>query len=239
MTAMEETAQATTEEARARAERIRAGLDSIHHTQADIIAAYHARDWTALGYETWNSYVESEFVNSAHVRLPREERRVLVASLREAGLSTRAIASTTGTDDRTVRRDLSTAANAAVEAEPQPVTGVNGKKYAASQPKPAVTELINGDDLAELNGDTDEPIEAEIVDEPPAKPKPATKPRTDVVQTINRVLSRANQAADAAEEITKKHLTSRTGEAETWERNLARHLESLNRLLALLKEAQQ
>jgi hypothetical protein len=41
------------------------------------------------------------------LRLPREERAEVVASLRESGLSIRAIASAAGISDQTVQRDVS------------------------------------------------------------------------------------------------------------------------------------
>lgn len=44
---------------------------------------------------------------TSRLRLPREERAEVVASLRESGLSQRAIASATGLSQDTVRRDLS------------------------------------------------------------------------------------------------------------------------------------
>ncbi|MGB8503256.1 MAG: hypothetical protein WCE29_13610, partial [Mycobacterium sp.] len=58
-----------------------------------------------LGYANWDAYCEAEF-GSLRVRLPREERRDVVCSLREAGLSIRAIASATGIDKNTVQTDL-------------------------------------------------------------------------------------------------------------------------------------
>lgn len=222
MTTDMEQAQSTVEQARSRAERIRAGLDSLHLTQMDIADAYRARDWTTLGYDTWESYVGAEFVG-AKLRVPREERRELVSTLRTAGMSTRAIAAATGVSAGTVNSDArSTVQNRTVDDTPATVTGVNGKTYAASKPAASGPE----------------PLDAEIVDDDSPTPKPAPKPRIDVVNKINRVLTRANQAADAADEITKNHLVNRTGEAALWERNLARHLESLNRLHAALTEVQ-
>lgn len=162
--------QTNIDAARARAERIRAGLESLYTLRFDIAEAYQEQDWRALGYDTWSSYVESEFVG-ARLRLPQEERRELVGTLREAGMSTRAIAATTGASKNTVTEDLSHIGT------PDSVTGLDGKSYSPS--KPAITDLISGDDVAELNGQPrdDEPIDAEVVDDPPASTEgPAVTP---------------------------------------------------------------
>jgi len=66
--------------------------------------AYVGRAWVALGYESWDSYCTAEFPTS-RLRLPREERTEVVSSLRESGLSDRAIESATGESRRTLIRD--------------------------------------------------------------------------------------------------------------------------------------
>lgn len=107
-------------------ERIRTTIDRTW----DLIAkAYTDRAWAVLGYPTWDVYCEREF-GSTWFKLPRETRGEVVQSLRDLGLSTRAIGSAIGVDDRTVRRDLSGAASAA----PAAVMGTDGKTYASTQP---------------------------------------------------------------------------------------------------------
>lgn len=64
------------------------------------------RVWLSLGYESWDAYTSTEF-GATRLKLPREERQESVASLRESGLSIRAIASGLGISDQTVQRDLS------------------------------------------------------------------------------------------------------------------------------------
>ena len=71
-----------------------------------IVKAYDERAWTALGYAKWDEYCEAEF-GTTRLRLPREERAEVVASLRESGLSIRAIASATGLSKNTVQSDVS------------------------------------------------------------------------------------------------------------------------------------
>ncbi|GAB2906757.1 hypothetical protein GCM10027047_01220 [Rhodococcus aerolatus] len=101
-----------------------------------IVAAYQGRVWTALGYDSWDDYCENEFGGS-RIRLPREERREVVSSLRDQGMSLRAIASATGQSEPTVRRDLAGASSDAPATE--------------RTAPPHVTDLITADDLAELN----------------------------------------------------------------------------------------
>src|SRR5690625_621313 len=71
--------------------KIRAGLEGIYQL---IIEAYQGRAWTALGYSTWDDYIRREFGNQP-LRPPLEERTEVVQSLRDSGLSIRAIASAT------------------------------------------------------------------------------------------------------------------------------------------------
>jgi len=110
-----------------------------------IAKAFQGRAWIVLGYPSWDDYCDTEFPDG-HVRLPREERSMIVASLADAGMSTRAIAAATGVSHMTVDRDLSAVTNVTpddpddeiVDAEvigdptppePRTVTGVDGKSY--------------------------------------------------------------------------------------------------------------
>ncbi len=68
-----------------------------------ITEAYQSRAWVSLGYSSWDDYCTREFGN-ARLRLPREDRQEVVTSLREAGLSVRAIAIATGESRSTVSR---------------------------------------------------------------------------------------------------------------------------------------
>lgn len=91
-----------------------------------IIDAYVTRAWSVLGYSTWDDYCTREF-GASRLRLPREERSEVVGSLRDAGLSNRAIAAATGESEPTVRRALG-ASNGA------PVIGTDGKTYTRPEP---------------------------------------------------------------------------------------------------------
>jgi hypothetical protein len=119
-------ADLTTDEARTKVELVKALVGTVWTEVADL---YHGRAWLALGYGSWDGLCVAEF-DGARIRLPREDRREIVGSLREAGLSNRAIAAATGVDESTVRDDLRGAGNPA----PAEVSGTDGKRYPAARP---------------------------------------------------------------------------------------------------------
>lgn len=69
-----------------------------------LVEAYQRRAWAALGYESWDAYTDAE-LGEMRLRLPREQRREVVASMTEAGMSTRAIGSALGVARNTVKAD--------------------------------------------------------------------------------------------------------------------------------------
>lgn len=111
--------------ARQRIDRIKAHVTA---AWSDIVEAYRQRDWITLGYRDWDQMCEVEF-GGARIALPVAERQQVVADLRGEGLSTRAIASAVGVDDKTVRNDLGGAEISA------PVIGQDGKTYPATKPR--------------------------------------------------------------------------------------------------------
>ncbi|GAA2238824.1 hypothetical protein GCM10010401_08900 [Rarobacter faecitabidus] len=92
----------TAHDARTITDRLRTALDV---TWQLIVDAYQGRAWKALGYGSWDDYCTSEFGNR-RLPLPREERSEVVNSLRDAGLSQRAIMSATGLSKGTVSRSV-------------------------------------------------------------------------------------------------------------------------------------
>lgn len=137
-------------DARALTDQIKVGVEAVWQL---ITRAYTERAWDALGYTSWDDYCTREFGQS-RLRLPREERAEIVSSLRESGLSIRAIASATGIGRGTVERELlpvptgtresesvaaepdaDALAEQLVEAEPvAPIVGIDGKRYRRQQP---------------------------------------------------------------------------------------------------------
>jgi hypothetical protein len=104
-------------EARAPTDQIKTGVETVWHL---ITHAYTERAWTALGYTSWDDYCTREF-GTSRLRLPREERAEVVSSLRESGLSPRAIASATGLARNTVTKELDQVAHIKPPSEPEPV----------------------------------------------------------------------------------------------------------------------
>ncbi|MCX4468951.1 hypothetical protein OOK41_01255 [Micromonospora sp. NBC_01655] len=133
--------QSTEPVARARAERIRAGIHSYLETLAEIALAWERRDWAALGYESWAGYVDGEF-GAERLRLPVEHRQRAVVELQLAGMSQRAIGAALAVDAATVNRDLRAAGVA--DATPRKVRGTDGKAYAATRPAPAPAAAVVG-----------------------------------------------------------------------------------------------
>jgi len=159
-----EIVQATPDAARRLTDRIKAGLELMWELVAE---AYGTRAWAALGYSSWDDYCTREF-GTARLQLPREERAQAVMSLRESGLSTRAIAAATGVDPKTVRNDLSTGEsrphNSPVGTlgnhQPRAGVGIDGKaRVYPLRPRPPAPEPVFDDDPPPFNA-------------PPPKPAP-------------------------------------------------------------------
>lgn len=227
--------EATAEQARWITDRIKIAIDG---TWQLIQEAYLSRAWSVLGYASWDDYCTREF-GTSRLRLPREERQEVVSSLREIGMSTRAIAAATGMNQSTVVRDLP---GGDAKASPRSVPARH------EEPDQAITaaardRMLNADDLNDTpdppapNPEPQQRVTGTDGKSYAAKPpttRPPQKQRTDVVATVNRVLLRAQEAAKAADDITAAHLAGRNEEVAVWGRNLSSSLESLHRLQALL-----
>jgi hypothetical protein len=87
--------------ARTLTDRIKVAVEGTWHL---ITEAYVTRAWAALGYPSWDDYCTREF-GTSRLRLPSEDRREIVSSLREQGLSLRAISAATGVAVNTIRSD--------------------------------------------------------------------------------------------------------------------------------------
>ena len=121
-------------DARALTVRIQATAEDLWQL---VVVAYQGRAWEALGYPSWDAYCASEF-KDMKIRLPKQDRREIVQTLRDHGLSLRAMASATGYDKHTIARDLAASSPTAKPAGQQRATvGVNGKRYC--QPSPSQT----------------------------------------------------------------------------------------------------
>lgn len=129
-----------------------------------IKEAYQGRVWDALGYTSWDEYVTREF-GAGQLRIPKEERTEYVASLRDSGMSERAIASATGLSKTTINRTLSSSgpngpvavddgeaadllAEELIAAEPITIIGTNGSRYTPPAPKLAPKPVWSEEELA-------------------------------------------------------------------------------------------
>lgn len=126
------------DEATALTESIRGAVADL---EEKVVRAFFGRVWVAMDYGSWDEYVQGEY-KSAPLALPREDRRIQVASLRQQGLSLRAIGAVTGVSEATVHDDLATVQNLTV---PERITGLDGKDRPATQPErePASSPEIN------------------------------------------------------------------------------------------------
>jgi len=149
--------------ARALTDRMKTGVAVMSEL---IKEAYQGRAWDALGYTSWDDYVTREF-GTGQLRIPKEERTEYVASLRESGMSVRAIASATGINRETVRQEVIAAAATGnklsvdqegilsdllaeelITAEPITIIGTNGKTYTPTAPKPEPKPVWSEEELA-------------------------------------------------------------------------------------------
>ena len=105
-------AKITADAARRLTDNIKIGLEA---TWSLIIEAYESRAWAVLGHASWDDYCTREF-GASRIRLPREDRSEIVGSLRDAGLSIRAIAAATGFGVGSVHRELAPVPNGTPEA---------------------------------------------------------------------------------------------------------------------------
>lgn len=121
-------------EAREFTEEIKADYGSL---QTKIVSAWKGRIWLALGYESWQDYLDEEF-RDVSLRPPRELEEQVIGELRAAGMSTRGIASAVDMAPRTVARRVenSTVPNGTVDDDSR-VIGLDGKARPAAMPKPA------------------------------------------------------------------------------------------------------
>lgn len=184
-------AVATSVEARARVDRIKTGVEVIWSL---IVESYQARDWDALGYSSWDDMCTREF-GTSRLRLPREERAETVHSLRDAGLSLRAISSATGHSVNTVRAAL-TEVYQSDTPEP-PVDRATGEVLDVEAVAEHLAEADNG--YAETAADVQATapvtgIDGKTYHRPTIQRKPPRKPLFDVAKTRGFALREATDA---------------------------------------------
>ena len=233
-------------EARAITDQIRAGLEQVWEL---VERAYLQRAWLALGHASWDDYCAAEF-DTDRLQIPRRERPQVVAMLRQAGLSIRAIAAATDLSVGTVHRAIEAAApesapvpNGTPDRAEEPiatVTGIDGKRHPAKRPvKPRKGNTLP-DEVIELErrhaaarGTADDPIlesgRADVVDDDKpdtAEAAAAAHTETDDVKKLAAVLLKyTNQ------------LGQRLAEAKHHGMNLILTLDEAERLYTMLGDA--
>jgi transposase-like protein len=226
----------TTDEARRLTERIRLAARTFAESRDKVIAlvgeAKAGDAHTALGYPSWTAYL-TDVLGDEPLRLPRDDRKEMVALLAAEGMSTRAIAPIVGASQSTIRDDVKELSSSTQFPErPATVTSLDGRERPATRPEPVFREPPRPRNV--------DPHTGEILPPPePVKPVVPRAPRTDVVTAMATVLSKTRDAAEAAERITAQHLAHRSGEAATWYRSLSEAIQPLQRLLTILQEKNQ
>jgi hypothetical protein len=178
------------EEARRRTDEFKA------HTEVwleELKALYVDQVWYALDYETWDEYCQAEF---GSIRLPRGPGRTeAVLTLRDAGLSVRAISSAIGVGYGTVRREIVAGEpNGSPDpphGPPKVTIGQDGKKYPASSPTPPESS-----DSEPITITIAEPVEPQVV-APPRTPK-----RRSIVDTAVDLGHDLRKVSDRVVKIT-------------------------------------
>lgn len=173
-------------QARELTDRIKVGVEAIWEL---IKQAYQSRAWAVLGYDSWDDYCTREF-GTSRIKLPREERQEVVASMREIGMSHKAISGATGLSTKTIQREV----RSGQMSTPSEVLGTDGKTYAPRpqpEPEPEPTEtpirnIITQDDLAELN----QPIEKPETHNTEPRAEAITSQFTSAIADLNRVLNK-------------------------------------------------
>src|SRR5699024_11172529 len=156
-------AQLTPDRARDLTDKIRAGLEGVFEM---IKSAYSGFAWASLGYGSWDEYVQREFGNLT-LRPPREDREEILSSMRDAGMSIRAIATATQLSYGTVHSSLAASQGDqnrspvhADGAEPRAgidetrILGQDGRQYPAHKPAPDTPDTFPSEPIEQLPGQT-------------------------------------------------------------------------------------
>ena len=139
--------QFSPDEAQELTNELRADYGSL---QVKISTAWRGRIWLALGYESWQDYLDEEF-RDVSLRPPKELQEQVIAELRAAGMSTRGIASATDLSQPTVVRRLNEPGDSNESPEKdEPVIGLDGKQYERERPpKPTSAPTPVGESIVD------------------------------------------------------------------------------------------
>ena len=114
--------------------------DRIERYAAEAVRLWSRRAWEVLGHKSWAECVEER---GAQLRLPRADRREMVALLADEGMSSRAIAPVVGAGYRTVQRDIESSGSNGPDA-PRTVKSLDGVDR-TFKPRPEPPHTVNTD----------------------------------------------------------------------------------------------
>ena len=115
--------------------------DRIERYAAEAVRLWSLRAWEVLGYKSWAECVEER---GAQLRLPRADRREMVALLADEGMSSRAIAPVVGANYQTVQKDIRTGLVESRPDAPRTVKSLDGVER-TFQPRPEPPHTVNTD----------------------------------------------------------------------------------------------
>ena len=137
----------TEADARELTDQIAEGLADVHSL---IVQAWEGRVWEPLGYETWDAWIDANF-RGLQLRPPREQRDEVVQSMREAGMSMRAISQATDLSYSTVQRVARAGDPNGSPEESSNVVGLDGKSY--KKPKKSAPTAEHAAEFADVSLD--------------------------------------------------------------------------------------
>lgn len=195
-----------------------------------LVRAWQGRADQALGYDSWDDYCSTEFTEGRMVRLDREQRREIVSTMRDAGMSTRAIGSALGVDHKTVVNDLPSPGEL---SPPVAIVGTDGKTYT---PKAHVTNTSRTSEATKTEYDVNTAT-GEI-----AEPNPiatAVKAaRTSPAHIAGLELERVSVAVRGIRNLGVSTVVADIGDTDTERAYAADLLETLNRVIPTLTDLQ-
>ena len=198
-------------DARELTNQIAEGLADVH---ALIVQAWEGRVWEPLGFETWDAWIDANF-RGLQLRPPREQRDEVIQSMREAGMSMRAISQATDLSYSTVQRVAPAGDPNGSPEESSNVVGLDGKSY--KKPKKSVPTAEHAAEFADVSLDG---LGIPMVD-------PANLPGADADQVLS---------GDVLDPEAASGQESTPTESAWWEEPRQALLEAESRCAALLKQ---
>lgn len=222
--------QVTLSEADARklTEQIAEGLADVHEL---IVQAWEGQAWRSLGFASWDAWIDENF-RGLQLRPPREQRDEVVQSMRETGMSIRAISQATDLGAGTIHRAAAAGVpNGTPEEGPSNVVGLDGKTYT-----PPARSLPTAEDAAEFEDVPLDDLGIPMVD-PSNLPGRAAKVLSgDVIEPVEAPVPRNPGEVDRASQPEKPAEDVAAESVSWWEGPREALVEAESRCVELLKQ---